>query len=84
MDARRRLRMADIEDWSELPEEALLKKLIERKVISQYDGEEDIVEEVGAGFDGHQQSMKCSNGFLGVCRLFDMKGNCKPSKAQPR
>jgi hypothetical protein len=65
MDARRRLMSAkkvEAADWSDLTEEDLLRKLMERKVIKllQKDAESD---ERKPG-----RSMWCSDGFVGLCR----------------
>lgn len=59
MDARRRLMSAkkvEAADWSDLIEEDLLRKLIERKVITLSDERKP------------GRSMRCSDGFVGLCR----------------
>lgn len=58
-DARRSLRRHTTkqEDWSTLPEEELLKKLVERKVITLYEDDKG---------DGKVES--CSDGFVGICK----------------
>jgi len=57
-DARRSLRRhtTKVEDWSELNEEELIKKLVERKVIKLYN----------EGADSNDES--CIAGFVGVCQ----------------
>ncbi len=57
VDARRRLMSAKVADWSDLSEEDLLRKLIERKVVttSQHDSRS-------------QQSLKCTESLTGICR----------------
>ncbi len=60
MDARRRLMSAkkdETADWSDLIEEDLLRKLIERKVITLLSDERK-----------PGRSMRCSDGFVGLCR----------------
>eukprot|EP00578_Thalassiosira_sp_NH16_P020139 CAMPEP_0181084202 /NCGR_PEP_ID=MMETSP1071-20121207/4571_1 /TAXON_ID=35127 /ORGANISM="Thalassiosira sp., Strain NH16" /LENGTH=652 /DNA_ID=CAMNT_0023165923 /DNA_START=161 /DNA_END=2119 /DNA_ORIENTATION=+ len=77
VDARRRLRRDELEDWSDLSDEDLTRKLIERKVILQYEDEEN-VEEVGVKSDGQlQQFMKCSDSFLRICQKFETDFNKK-------
>lgn len=61
MDARQRLRMDKVEDWCELSEEELLKKLIERKVIT-------LPEEDGEDEWHLRQTTEYSEGLLGLCR----------------
>ncbi len=65
MNARRSLKFDSkekIEDWSTLSDEDILKKLIERRVV--------VVQETGDNAESKEstQSMKCSEGFLAVCR----------------
>ena len=52
MNARQRLKRDKIEDWHELSEHDLLRKLIERKVINEGESEDGAV----------------SQSFIGVCR----------------
>jgi len=56
-DARRSLRRhtTKAEDWSSLNEDELIKKLVERKVIKLYNGEDD------------SKNESCTSGFIGVC-----------------
>lgn len=66
MDARRRLRMEKVEDWSGLTEDELLKKLIERQVIVvQGDDDEGLGDAI---VSDKLNSMKVSKGFDGICR----------------
>ena len=80
VDARRRLmssKKVEAADWSDLTEEDLLRKLIERKVIAllQMDAESD---ERKPG-----RSMRCSDGFVGLCRrcLGAESEGCPPADA---
>eukprot|EP00584_Thalassiosira_punctigera_P019548 CAMPEP_0172558848 /NCGR_PEP_ID=MMETSP1067-20121228/81230_1 /TAXON_ID=265564 ORGANISM="Thalassiosira punctigera, Strain Tpunct2005C2" /NCGR_SAMPLE_ID=MMETSP1067 /ASSEMBLY_ACC=CAM_ASM_000444 /LENGTH=666 /DNA_ID=CAMNT_0013348301 /DNA_START=5 /DNA_END=2008 /DNA_ORIENTATION=+ len=66
MDARRRLRLDKVEDWGELTEEQLMKKLIERRVITLQDDDE--ASAAGTGSEGKlKQPVKCSEAFTSIC-----------------
>mmetsp|Transcript_16501 Transcript_16501/g.35660 ORF Transcript_16501/g.35660 Transcript_16501/m.35660 type:complete len:642 (+) Transcript_16501:171-2096(+) len=85
MDARRRLRWDKVEDdWSQLSEEDLMRKLIERKVVTlQYEGGAGM-SDVGAESEGKPRSVKCSDGFLGVCRQCLVTENeTQPNEKEP-
>ena len=56
MKARQRLKRDKIEDWHELSEDDLLRKLIERKVINEGESEDGAVRQ------------PFTKSFVGVCR----------------
>ncbi len=62
VDARRRLMSAKVADWSELTEDDLLRKLIERKVITTTQHDSQSQQMPG------RSSLKCSEGLTGICR----------------
>ncbi len=65
LEARRRLMSAkklEAADWSDLTEEDLLRRLVERKIITLLQHEAESGEREPGG------SMKCSSAFVGLCR----------------
>ncbi|KAL9191434.1 hypothetical protein ACHAXT_001140 [Thalassiosira profunda] len=57
LDARQRLRKDKVEDWSDLAEDDLIHRLVERNVISRVETDED-----------EEASFTCSEAFGGICR----------------
>ena len=57
LDARQRLRKDKVEDWSDLAEDDLINRLVERNVISRVETDGD-----------EEASFTCSEAFGGICR----------------
>ena len=57
LDARQRLRKDKVEDWSDLAEDDLMNRLVERNVIS-------LVET----YENEEASFTCSEALGGICR----------------
>lgn len=75
VDARKRLKMDKVEDWSELTGAQLVEKLKERKVITLQsgDGKED------------KDSVKCLDGLQSLCRqLCFLSQRHTPSKSSKK
>lgn len=62
--ARKRLRRDKVEDWCDLSEDELLRKLIERKVVTLQEGCKDSIDVDGIP----KQTFQCSDEFLEICK----------------